>query len=71
MSTRIGITGRENTTDMDFTVFIASTIMRPTAIAPKPNAQIKRVPAAGSRLGAKSCVQMLAKTYAAESNVVA
>ena len=56
---------------MDFTVSIASTIIKPTAIAPKPNAQIKRTPAEGSRLGAKSWVQMLAKTYAAESNVVA
>ena len=56
---------------MDFTVSIASTIIRPTAVTPKPNAQIKRTPGAGSRFGAKSWVQMLAKTYAAESNVVA
>ena len=54
---------------MDFTASIASTIIRPTAEKPKPNAQIKRTPAAGSRFGAKSWVQMLAKTSAAESNV--
>ena len=56
------MTGREDTTEMDFTVSRALTTIRPTATRPNPKAQIKRIPAEGSRFGARSWVQTLAST---------